>query len=64
MNGMKSKKYWLTIKNITKLNPNYKIVLLSLHRNVLDIPYDTLKINYINHNFFKDSKDTYIHKKD
>lgn len=62
----KSKKYWLTINDIIKLKPNDKIVLLSLHRNVLDIPYDTLKDNklYKPEVFFKDSKDTYVHKKD
>lgn len=40
--------------------------MLSLHRNVLDIPYDTLKDNklYKPEVFFKDSKDTYVHKKD
>ena len=62
----KSRKYWLSINDITKLKPNVKLVLLSLHRNVLDIPYDTLKDKklYKPEVFFKDSKDTYIHKKD
>ena len=40
-----SKKYWLKIKDILKLKEGEVIVVLPFHRNVLDIPYDTMKKN-------------------
>ena len=58
------KKYWLTISDITRIKPHDKLgVLLSLHDNVWD---NLLKDNklYKPETFFKNSKDTYIHKKD
>lgn len=61
-----SRKCWLSIKDIEKLNEGDKIVVLPMHRNVLDIPYDAHKKNtsYRPEKFFKVEKDTYIYHGD
>lgn len=62
----KSKKYWLTIKDIERLKNGDKLVVLPLHRNVLDIPFDTHKKNtsYRPERVFKSEKDTYVYHGD
>ena len=61
-----SKKYWLKIKDILKLKAGEELVILPFNRNVLDIPYDTMKKNksYKAEFFFKSEKDTFIYKGD
>ena len=58
-----SRKYWLTIKDIESLTPKDKLVVLPLHRNVLDGPMTKYKENvaYTPATFFKKEKDTLIH---
>ena len=58
-----SRKYWLTIKDIEKLTLKDKILVLPLHRNVLDGPMTKYKQNvpYTPEIFFKKEKDTFIH---
>jgi hypothetical protein len=58
-----SRKHWLTIKDIEKLTSKDKIVVLPLHRNVLDGPMTKYKKNtaYTPATFFKKEKDTFIH---
>lgn len=62
----KSRKYWLTIKDFKSMNKGDKIVILSLHRNLLDIPLNTYKENksYRPETVFKSEKDTYIYMGD
>jgi hypothetical protein len=61
-----SRKYWLTIKDIEKLKPNNKLVVLPLHRNVYDGPITLYKENksYKPESFFKYEKDVFIHSGD
>lgn len=62
----KTRKYWITFKDIEKLKKNEKIDLLSLDRNVLDVAYDINKpnVSYKAKRFFRDNKITYIHDKE
>jgi hypothetical protein len=57
-----SRKYWLTIKDIESMKNKGKIVVLPLHRNVLDGPqtYHKEKISYKPETFFKTEKDTFV----
>ena len=50
-----SRKYWLTIKDVKNLTPKHKILVLPLHRNVLDGPMTKYKKNepYTPETFFK-----------
>tara|TARA_B100002019_G_scaffold261224_1_gene247833 strand:+ start:16 stop:855 length:840 start_codon:yes stop_codon:yes gene_type:complete len=57
-----SRKYWLTIKDIERMKNKGKIVVLPLHRNVLDGPQTYHKENtpYKPETFFKTEKDTFV----
>ena len=56
----------MKIKDFKSIKENEKLVVLPLHRNVLDIPLDKYKYNtsYRPETFFKSEKDILIYKGD
>jgi hypothetical protein len=62
----KSRKYWMTFKEFKAMKKGDKVIVLSLHNNVLDGPLTYFKENvaYRPEKFFKSEKDTVIYNGD
>lgn len=62
----RSRKYWLTIKDITKMKSGEKMQVLMLDRNALDWHFESHVFNklYKPSKFFKNNKETYTHSKE